>query len=89
MASHTESQAYLAFNQYNELNNAVYATIEDYYDNRYYGISNVTSTSGDDIRKAYDAYQARNIFIDGIYGNRIYFNSKGYITGMHFEMAIE
>ena len=89
MASHTESQAYLAFNQYNELNNAVYATIEDYYDNRYYGISNVTSTSGDDIRKAYDAYQARNIFIDGIYGNRIYFNPKGYITGMHFEMAIE
>ena len=89
MASHTESQAYLAFNQYNELNNAVYATIEDYYDNRYYGISNVTSTSGDDIRKAYDAYQARNIFIDGIYGNRIYFNAKGYITGMHFEMAIE
>ena len=87
--SHTESQAYLAFNQYNELNNSVYATIEEYYDNHYYGINNVMAKQGGDIRKAYDEYQARNVFMEAIYGNRIFFNDKGYVTGMHYEMALE
>ena len=86
-ASYTASQAFLAYSQYNDLNNSVYATIEDYYDNHYYGISNVASRQGEDIRKAYDTYQARNVFLEAIFGNRIFFNDKGYVTGMHFEEA--